>query len=155
MGKGAIRKILEFLQEDLPLESSPYRSLSLRTGASEDEIVRQIKVLNKRKIIRRFGAILNHHKIGFKANCMCVWQVPKAKITRAARLARAEKFITHCYLRNTQKRWPYNFYTMVHGRNRAECEKIIKSISKFSGIKNYQMLFTLKEFKKVSPKYTV
>lgn len=155
MDNDARRKILEFLELDLPLKSFPYRALSLRTGTSEDEIVRQIKLLSKKKIIRRFGAILDHHKIGFKANCMCVWPAPKDKIACAAKLARLEKRVTHCYLRNTEKGWPYNFYTMVHGRSRAACEKIIKNISKKSGIKNYKMLFTLKQFKKVSPKYIV
>ncbi len=145
--------ILRFLQTDILLDSHPYRDIARSLHLSEDRIILEIKRLKKEGCIRRLGAILNHKKIGFKQNCICVWKVPYTLIKKIAGIARRQEEISHCYLRKTAKNWPYNFYTMIHGRTKQECRSIIESIAAKSGVSDYRMLFTLKEFKKTSPKY--
>ena len=42
---------------------------------------------------------------------------------------------------------------MIHGKTKKEVREIIESIVKASKVSQYRMLFTKKEFKKISPVY--
>ncbi len=58
--------------------------------------------------------------------------------------------VSHCYERDTGGYWDYNLYTMVHGRTREECLATIARMASRSGIGDYRVLFSLREFKKTS-----
>ncbi|MCP4649037.1 MAG: Lrp/AsnC family transcriptional regulator [PVC group bacterium] len=147
------KEILRFLQKDLPLEMSPYAALAEKLNTDETAIIREIKRLKAQGYIRRFGAILNHRKVGLNANCMCVWNVPEQKISKVAKLAIGKNQISHCYLRKISKKWSYNFYTMIHGRSKQECFDVVADLLAKTGVDDYKMLFTKKQFKKTSPEY--
>ena len=149
------KKILNFVQGDLPIKSRPYAHLAEKLNINEDEISAVISSLKKRGYIRRFGALLNHGMVGLKVNCMCVWSIPEGKTEKIGIICSREAAISHCYLRESKHNWPYNFYTMVHAKTKTECENIIKTIAKKCKVTDYKMLFTLKKFKKTSPKYRV
>ena len=147
------RKILEFVQHDLGLDERPYLALARGLGISEAQVVRQIRLWQRQGVIRRFGAILDQRKLGLTSNCMCAWQVPRARLGAIGRRCQREPHISHCYARRPAKGWPYNFYTMLHCRSRSACLAFIKRISQECGIEDYRPLFTLRQFKKTSPKY--
>ncbi|MFH1062949.1 MAG: Lrp/AsnC family transcriptional regulator [Candidatus Omnitrophota bacterium] len=149
------KSVLNFLQADIPCQENPYAEIALQNKVDEKTIVNQIILLKKTGYIRRFGAILAHHEVGLKANCMGVWIVPKSKINTIAALAKKLPQISHCYSRKTSKKWPYNFYTMIHGATKKQCAEVIEFLVKKTGVKTYKMLFTEKQFKKTSPKYRV
>lgn len=149
------KEILNFIQGDLPLKSCPYASLARKLNTNEDEITGIIEALKRRGYVRRFGALLSHGMVGLKVNCMCVWSIPEKKIEKIGRICSREAAISHCYLRASRRDWPYNFYTMVHAKTKAECIRIIKTIAKKCKVDDYKMLFTLKKFKKTSPVYSV
>jgi hypothetical protein len=44
--------------------------------------------------------------------------------------------------------WPYNLYTIVHGRSVDECESIINDLAADTGIREKQALYPTKEYKK-------
>ncbi len=58
--------------------------------------------------------------------------------------------VTHCYERATAVDWPYNIYTMVHSRSREDCLRIADQLSHQSGISDYTVLFSEREYKKIS-----
>ena len=58
--------------------------------------------------------------------------------------------VTHCYARTGFPGWPYNLYTMIHGKTKDECYGIARKISDASGIEEYDLLFTTRELKKTS-----
>ena len=58
--------------------------------------------------------------------------------------------VTHCYERTTATDWPYNLYTMVHSRSREDCLRIADQLSRQSGISDYRVLFSEREYKKIS-----
>ena len=149
------KKILNFIQGDLPLRSDPYSKLAADLGIDEGKIVKTISSLEKRGYVRRFGAILTHHKVGLKTNCMCVWKIPPEKVEKIGGVCSREPSISHCYLRQSKQKWSYNFYTMIHARTKTECLKIIRKIANKCAVKEYELLFTLKQFKKISPLYRV
>jgi hypothetical protein len=56
--------------------------------------------------------------------------------------------VTHCYFRHTYPSWPYNMYTMLHARSDRECRRLIRQLAEVSGVRDYKVLDTIKEFKK-------
>jgi hypothetical protein len=63
------------------------------------------------------------------------------------------KGVSHCYLRPTYPDWPYSIFTMVHGQTTEDCQEIIGAISQATGITEYALLYSTKEYKKVRLKY--
>ncbi len=144
------KRIIKELQRDLPLTLSPFLEISQRIDISEEELLKRIKELQKRGYLHRFGAVVRHERLGFKANCITVWKVPQEDIKKVGRIIASFNQVSHCYQR---KGWDYNLFTMIHGKSRGECRKVIKEISEEIGIKEGEILFTTKEFKKVSMEY--
>ena len=147
------KKIIGLIQGDLPLVPRPFAVLAEKIGITEDEFVGKVESLKKRGIIRRFGATLRHQEAGFSSNAMVAWVVPEDRIDEAGRVMAGFREVTHCYQRNPQKDWKYNLYTMIHGDNEEECYKIAQKMSQKTGVKEYTLLFSEKEFKKISMAY--
>ena len=147
------KKIINFLQKDIPVAPRPYKVIADQLGVEEDEILKKIKTMVRNGVIRRFGATLYHQEAGFSANAMVAWIIPEDKIDETGRRMAGFREVTHCYHRRPQRDWKYNLYTMVHGDTREECYDIVKKMSEKTGMKNYSLLFSEKEFKKTSMEY--
>jgi siroheme decarboxylase len=147
------KKIIQLIQGDLPMDLRPFRILAERLGISEDEFVERVKSLKHREIIRRFGATLRHQEAGFSANAMVAWIVPEERIEEAGYAMAAFREVTHCYQRQSHKDWKYNLYTMIHGDSEEQCYRIAEKMSAETGMTDYVLLFSEKEFKKTSMQY--
>jgi len=147
------RRIIHYLQGDLPLRARPFAVLAGKIGISEDELIERIRLQKERGILRRFGANLDPQLAGFKANAMVGWYVPEDKIEEIGPLMANFKEVSHCYQRKVQGKWRYNLFTMVHGKSKKDCQGIARRIAANTGVKDYVLLLTLKEFKKTSPEY--
>ena len=104
-------------------------------------------------MIRRFGATLRHQKSGFQANAMTAWQVDEARIEEVGRIMAAFRAVSHCYRRDPAEDWPYNLYTMIHGRSEDDCRETARRIAEKAGVTTYQLLFSRRELKKISMTY--
>ena len=51
--------------------------------------------------------------------------------------------------------WNYNLFAMIHSTSRELCRKIADEVSNETGLRNYELLFSTKEFKKMRVKYQV
>lgn len=149
------RKILLFLQDDLPLESRPYASLAEELAISEDEIIERVKKYIESGLIRRFGAILRHEKAGYSSNAMVVWEIDEEYVDEVADNIAEYDFVSHLYGRKAFPHWNYNLYSMVHARSDDELARNIKILVDCAGgyCKSYRVLRSLREFKKTSMKY--
>jgi DNA-binding Lrp family transcriptional regulator len=148
------RKIMKSLQDDLPVSLTPYKDIADAAGTSEAEVMARINVYKEKKWIRRFGATLRHSKAGFKANGMGVWKVPNPDDRqRLGEEMASFPEVSHCYERPSYFDWPYNLFTMIHGESKGECEEVAKRISEKTGLKDYDMLYSSREFKKSSMRY--
>lgn len=103
--------------------------------------------------MRRFGAILRHHQAGFTANGMSVWNIPDMQVERVGTLMAEFPEVSHCYQRPRLPDWRYNLFAMIHGRSENECRQIAERIAAATGIDDYDMLFSTREFKKSSMQY--
>jgi len=146
----ATNKVLAAVSRPLEIEARPFLPIAASLRTNEREVVSMIAVCKQRKLIRRFGAVLDHYKIGLKTNALVAWTVKKEDIKRAAVFMSNVPNVSHCYLRKPSCEWPYTLYTMIHAPDRKRCGAIITLIS--DGIGNTiipaRILFTIKELKK-------
>jgi len=142
------RKILKLTQDGIPVVPEPFNHLAKVLGIPEEEVLTRLNDLLKDGVIRRFGASIGHRAIGITANAMCTWNVPDEKVEEIGAIMAGFPEVTHCYERPRYPDWKYNLFTMIHAYSREECEKIAKEISLASGIKDYSILFSEREFKK-------
>ena len=147
------RRILAVLQEGLPRSQTPYKDMAQRIGIEVSELLAVLEDWKKQGKLRRIGAIVNHFKVGLGAGAMVVWQAEPERIVEIGRVLAGFEEVSHAYERQTCHNWPYNFYTMVHGRSSEEVQQVVKRMSQACGVSNYRILVTEKELKKVAPTY--
>lgn len=141
------------LQKDLPVVSRPFDDWARHAGVTTDELLESARRFIERKQMRRFSAVLNHRKAGFTANGMGVWAVPEELANETGYKMAQFKAVSHCYLRPTYEDWPYNIFTMVHGRSLDECESILQAIQDETGVTDRITLYSSKEYKKTRVSY--
>jgi DNA-binding Lrp family transcriptional regulator len=141
------------LQEDFPLIPEPYRPMAERMGLDEKGLFTLARGLQAKGYLRRIAAVLHHREAGFRANAMGVWVVPPEKTEGVGKVMGSFRGVSHCYLRPTYPDWPYNVFTMVHGQTAEDCQEVIAAISRATGITEYALLYSTKQYKKVRLKY--
>ncbi len=145
-------EILRSLRNGLPVEPRPYESAGGLMDMTGEELLSRLRKMIEQGVVKRVAAVLSHHRIGLQANAMVAWIAPEEKIDEAGRIAAGLKEVGHCYERETAPGWPYNFYTMIHGRTKADCEGIIEHIAEKTGLSDCVVLYSAREFKKTAPK---
>jgi len=142
--------LLKIAQDGVQLTIRPYQALGDLAGISEQEVIDRLLALQEEGIIRRFAATIGHRALGIVANAMIAWKAAPEVVERIGVLFATVDEVTHCYERAKAEDWPYNLYTMVHSKSREECLKIADQLSQISGIKEYRVLFSEFEYKKIS-----
>lgn len=145
--------VISAVQQDLPLVAEPFAALGATLGRSADELLATLHEFKARKWMRRFAAVMNHRTAGFKANAMGVWAVPEDRLAELGPQMAGFAAVSHCYRRPTYEDWPYSVFTMVHGRSARDCEATIEAISSETGVTDYALLWSIKEYKKVRLQY--
>ncbi|MGB9905489.1 MAG: Lrp/AsnC family transcriptional regulator [Desulfotomaculales bacterium] len=147
------RALVRELQEGLPLVKRPFLAIARKLQITEEEVLAKIEEFLANGVIRRFGAAVRHQDLGFVANAMVVWRVPPERTREVGQIMASFPEVTHCYERACPPGWPYNLYTVLHGRTEEECRAVAARLSAASGITDYQVLMSTAELKKSSMKY--
>lgn len=140
--------LLKAASDGLPVCAEPYKAVGKKIDMGEAEVMERLHRMLDAGVVRRLGASLAHRKAGFTANAMIAWLVPEERLDEAAETLARHREVTHCYSRKTAPGWPYNLYTMVHGRYREECNRLIEEISEEVNINDYVVLYSTRELKK-------
>ncbi len=146
-------RVIRELQEDLVLTSRPLLASAQRLGMTEEQLLDEARKLQSTGHLRRIAAILYHRRAGYAANGMAVWNVPEDQVMEIGPQMASFSVVSHCYLRPKYEDWQYNIFTMLHGRKVADCHAVAKSISEATGIGDYTVLFSTKEYKKTRVRY--
>ncbi len=146
-------EIIKLVQEDIDIVSEPFKRIVNQLDIDYDTFFKILQELQDAGIMRRFAAILNHRKAGFNANAMTVWDVDEKKGEEIGKIAAEFSAVSHCYLRPKYPNWPYNLFTMIHGKTIEETNSIIADIASEIEHKAKRPLYSTREFKKVRLKY--
>ena len=149
------KQLVRFLQEDLPLVLQPFDQVGKNLHWNPQRVIGQINEWINNGVIRRFGAVLAHRRLGFRANGMACFTIPEDKIDDIGRQLAKSPDISHCYHRPTLPDFPYNLFAMVHGRSEKQVRATVSDMAKELALKDYEVLFSTVEHKKTSMKYFV
>ncbi len=149
------KQIIRELQQGLPLVERPYLVIAQKIGLSENKLMEKINTMKINGIIRRFGTALRHQELGYTANAMVVWDVPDEQAAAIGQLLAKLVEVTHCYQRPRRPGWPYNIFTVIHGKTRKQCEQLAAIMAQKINASNYKLLFSTTELKKSSMQYFV
>jgi siroheme decarboxylase len=145
------QNILKNSQYGIPIRQDPYQKIIHKYKLEKNDFLNIIQSLLKRRIIRRFGAIVNHRNIGYKYNTMVIWKIKQDFVDQFAAKLHFHPTITHLYQRKIYPHWPFSLYSMIHGNSDTELKASINKIVEENQdlIENHQLLESLNEYKKV------
>jgi len=145
--------IIRLAQYDIDIVSEPFAKLIKELNIDYNTFFKILAQLQEAGVMRRFASILNHRKAGFNANAMVVWDVDEKNGEEIGANAASFSAVSHCYLRPKYENWPFNLFTMVHGKTTEETNSIIDEMAKEVLSKSHMPLYSSREFKKIRIEY--
>ncbi|RQH03503.1 siroheme decarboxylase subunit beta [Natrarchaeobius oligotrophus] len=111
--------LLLSIQDGFPLSATPYREIADDLETDVESVLETLDRLRENGCIKRIGCVVNHVVTGFDSNCMVVWDVPDDELDARGERVGALPYVTLCYHRPRRpgQGWPYNLFTMIHGRD--------------------------------------
>jgi DNA-binding Lrp family transcriptional regulator len=105
------RKLLNIMQEGIPLVEKPFEQIGDQLGMSETEVLEGIESLREKGLLRRFGGIVNISELGVKSTLVGL-RVEAPFIEAVAGAVSAYSGVTHNYERDDA----YNlWFTLMEG----------------------------------------
>ncbi len=151
--KIALRSTIE---KGLPTHIHPYQVIAEQLVLTEQQVLMQISLWQEEGLIRRFGLVIKHRKLGYNANAMVVWNIPNDDMDAIAlELAKCDP-VSLCYQRPRRlPNWPYNLFCMIHGTDRALVLQQISQITEQLGLESIEkdILFSFKAYKQHGARY--
>ncbi|MFD1585794.1 Lrp/AsnC family transcriptional regulator [Halorientalis brevis] len=149
------RRLLLEIQDGFPLSATPYRDVADAVGADVADVLAAIEGLLADGCIKRIGCVVNHVATGFDSNCMVVWDVPDEKLDEWGSTAGSLPYVTLCYHRprRPEQDWPYNLFTMIHGRESAAVDEKIDELADEYLPCEHERLYSTETLKQTGARY--
>lgn len=150
--------LMRSIETGLPLVKRPYAEVGAGLGLSETEVIERIAKLQQQQLIKRFGVVVRHRELGYKANAMVVWDIPDDQVSSYGHCLGKFTHVTLCYQRpRNLPQWPYNLFTMIHGRDKEEVLANVKAIADECGLGAVprEVLFSGRRFKQRGARYAL
>lgn len=144
------KRLITAIQGGLPLVPKPYAAIGREIGLTEAEVVQRIAALIADGAIRRFGVVVRHRELGYRANAMVVWDVPDDQVSALGRCFSRFGFVTLCYRRPRHlPDWRYNLFCMIHGQDRDAVLGHVAHLVETCGLHHipHEVLFSRRRFK--------
>lgn len=149
--------LIAAIQGGLPLVPRPYAAIAERLGLGEREVMRRVQALLDQGVIKRLGVVVRHRELGYDANAMVVWDIPDERVRELGGCLGRFPFVTLCYRRPRRPpAWPYNLFTMIHGRDRDQVLARLDELVTRCGLQEipHQALFSRRRFKQRGARYS-
>ncbi|EMA46998.1 siroheme decarboxylase subunit beta [Halococcus saccharolyticus] len=152
---GLAARLLLAIQEGFPLTATPYRDVAEEIDAPVEDVLAAVDRLREAGCIKRIGCIVNHVVTGFDANCMVVWDVPDDELDARGTAAGALPYVTLCYHRprRPEQDWPYNLFTMIHGREAAAVDAKVDELATEHLPYDHERLYSTETLKQTGARY--
>ena len=148
--------LIEIISRGLPLVSRPYAAVAAELGCSEQDVIEGIERFMMRGDLKRFGVVVKHRQLGYRANGMVVWDVPDTRVAEIGHCIGRYSFVTLCYQRPRRlPEWRYNLFSMIHGRDREAVADQVRYIVENCGLHDieHRILFSNRCFKQRGASY--
>lgn len=138
------RELLNALQGDVPLASTPFAIIGQMIEMSEKEVIKRIERLKREGIIRQVSAQFDMRALGYRS-CLVAASVPDEKVEQAANVINAHPGVTQNYRRNhTLNLW---FTIAVGSSSKLGLDRTIEILGEQAECDSIRPLPTLKLYK--------
>lgn len=138
------RELLNALQEDVPLASTPFAIIGQMIDMSEKEVIKRIERLKREGMIRQVSAQFDMRALGYRS-CLVAASVPDDKVEQAANVVNAHPGVTQNYRRNHDLNlW---FTIAVGGSSKLGLDRTIEILGEQAECDSIRPLPTLKLYK--------
>ncbi len=128
-------QVLKALQNEFPLSERPYETIASKLDIQCSELWKRIEKLVDEGIIRRLGASLNSHKLGFCSTLAAI-NVQANLVERATEVIDQFPEITHSYLRKDH----FNIWFTVIASDNERIEQVLEQISSSLSLESAQLI---------------
>lgn len=136
------RKILDRIQEAVPLVRRPFDALGEELGVPGDEVLARVQRLRDQGIVRRLGPILEYQRWDMSGVLVAANADPE-RAEDIRRAVRAYPEISHAYLRDH----PWNFWFTVVAEDLPTRDRIIDDVAQKAGLRDVRRLERQKTYK--------
>jgi len=138
------RELLNALQSDLPLVSTPFAVLGQSIDMSEKEVLKRAEKLKREGLLRQISASFDTRALGYRS-CLVAAEIAEDRTDHAASIVNLHPGVTQNYRRNHEfNLW---FTLAVPPNSRLGIERTVKVLEKESGARLTRMFPTLRHFK--------
>jgi len=144
------KAVIAAVQGGLPLCERPYAAIAQKLGLDEHTVITRLQRLQAQGAIKRFGVVVRHHELGYRANAMVVFDVADERVAQLGRCIGKFEFVTLCYRRpRVLPEWPYNLFCMIHGKDRQAVLTHVQELIERCGLQAvpHAVLFSKRRFK--------
>lgn len=151
----ADRALAALVEDGLPLVERPFDAWAEALGRTPAQVLNVLRGWLSHGTLKRFGAIVRHHELGFAANAMTVFDVPDHAVDACGEALARTPGVTLAYRRARADGWPYNLYCMVHGRDRDAVHAVLDAALAETGLAGWPhaVLFSRRRFKQTGGRY--
>lgn len=149
------RPLARLAEEGIALVERPFDLWAAQLGCACDTVIATLRRWKDGGALRRFGIVVRHHDLGFDANAMTVLRAADGEADAIGHALARQPGVTLAYRRETDPRWPYNLYFMVHGRERGRVQTLVARAIEGAGAAHCprETLFSARRFKQTGSRY--
>ena len=103
------RKLLNLLQEDIPLCGNPWEEIGRQTGFSADEVLDKLRCWQGQGLLRKIGPSVSPKALGWFST-LCAVKLHESRLPRFQQYIMTKDGITHCYVRENPQ---YNVWFTI------------------------------------------
>nr|WP_256360645.1 Lrp/AsnC family transcriptional regulator [Methylomonas koyamae] len=89
--------LINAVQAGLPIAARPYAVIGERLGLTEQEVIERLARLRAQGLIKRWGVVVKHRQLGYRANAMIVMDVPDERVSDVGALLSQQACVNLCY----------------------------------------------------------
>lgn len=144
------KALIAIVQGGLPLCERPYAVIAQQLGLEEQTVIQRLQTMQQQGAIKRFGVVVRHHELGYRANAMVVFDIPDDRVAQLGHCIGKFEYVTLCYRRpRVMPNWPYNLFCMIHGKDRDAVMQHVQQLLDRCGLRGVQhaVLFSKRRFK--------
>ncbi|WP_435075096.1 siroheme decarboxylase subunit beta [Halorubrum sp. HHNYT27] len=147
--------LLLAIQDGFPLSATPYADVASEIDAPLNDVLAAVDRLLADGCIKRIGCVVNHVVTGFTNNCMVVWDVPDDELDERGEAVGSLPYVTLCYHRprREDQEWPYNLFTMIHGREAEAVDAKIDELATDHLPFDHERLYSTETLKQTGARY--
>ncbi len=134
--------ILDIIQDEFPVASSPYEEIARRAETSPEEAERRVAAMRRDGVIRRLGAVVDSRALGM-ATTLAATDVEPGSVDEVASQVGRFREVTHSYLR---KGHPNIWFTLV-ARSRERIDELMDEVRALEGVRSALELPATRVFK--------